>query len=83
MVARAAKLCGMDTAMNDTAVRDMLAQFMDYRQSADWAREGLAFCYSADLLEQADLDIRPRDAILRSEMAEMVYRLLQRANLLA
>jgi len=83
MVARAAKLCGMDIAMNDTAVRDMLAQFLDYRQSADWAREGLAFCYSADLLEQADLDIRPREAILRSEMAEMVYCLLQRANLLA
>lgn len=83
MVARAAKLCGMDTGMNDTALRDMLAQFTDYRQSADWAWEGLAFCYSADLLDQADLEIRPRDAILRSEMAEMVYRLLQRANLLA
>ena len=40
MVARAAKLCGMDTEMDTAAIRDMLAQFVDYVQVADWARRG-------------------------------------------
>jgi hypothetical protein len=45
MVARAAKLCGMDTDKDAAAIRDILAQFDDYRTAADWALGPLAFCY--------------------------------------
>jgi hypothetical protein len=82
MVARAAKLCGMDTEMTDTETRDMLAQFADYTTSADWAREALAFCYKQGILPQDDLNIEPKAAITRSEIAAMLYRMLIKAELI-
>ncbi len=82
MVARAAKLCGMDTEMDTAAIRDMLSQFVDYIQVADWAREAMAFCYSADILDQSALDIKPEAAITRCEIAQMIFNMLGSANLL-
>lgn len=82
MVSRAAKLCGVDTAMEAGAVRNMLAQFPDYIQSAQWAREALAVCYREGILSQNDLDIRPLTPITRAEVAQMLYNLLGRAELL-
>ncbi len=82
MVARAASLCGMETSLTETAVRDMLAQFTDYTQCADWSKESLAFCYQEDILSQDDLEIQPQTAIKRCEIAEMIYRMLQQAKLL-
>ncbi|MEG1997284.1 MAG: S-layer homology domain-containing protein, partial [Clostridiales bacterium] len=49
MVTRAAKLCGMDVAVHDMAIRDMLAQFGDYTKISDWARGSLAFCYRENI----------------------------------
>ena len=82
MVTKAAKLCGMDTALNDTAVRDALAQFGDYREAAHWAQGSLAFCYSAGILDDSALNIEPLAAVRRCEIAETLYRLLDKANLL-
>lgn len=82
MVARAARLCGMDSAADEATIRDTLAQFDDYRTVADWARSPLAFCYYAKLLDDEALDIEPTRAITRGEIAEMLYRLLDKANLL-
>lgn len=82
MVARAAKLCGLDTALGAGAVRDMLAQFTDYITASDWARPSLAFCYREDILSRADLEIRPGAAIKRCEVAGMLFRLLGAASLL-
>lgn len=82
MVARAAKLCGLDIALDDGAARDILAQFGDYITVSGWARSSLAFCYSTDILSQQDLDIRPQAAIKRCEIAEMLFRLLKSADLL-
>ncbi len=82
MVARAAALCGMDTAMTPSEVHDMLAQFTDYVKVADWARESVAFCYAEDLLDQSDLAILPQTAIGRGEIAQILFNMLGRANLL-
>ncbi len=82
MVARAAKLCGMDTAMENNEIRDMLAQFGDYKKVSDWAKESMAFCYSEDILDQSDLDIEPGRMILRCEIAQMLYNMLDKAKLL-
>jgi hypothetical protein len=82
MVARAAKLCGMDTAMDTGAIRDVLAQFIDYVKVASWAREAMAFCYASDILDQSELDIRPGAAITRREIAQMLFNMLGSANLL-
>lgn len=82
MVARAAKLCGMDTAMDTAAVRDVLAQFTDYVQADDWARETLAFCYQSGILDDEALEIQPKTAVKRGEIAQMLFHMLGKADLL-
>lgn len=82
MVARAAKLCGMDTAMDAAQVRDTLAQFTDYVKTDDWARATLAFCYQSGILDSTALTIQPKTAIKRGEIAQMLYNMLDQAKLL-
>lgn len=82
MVTRAAELCGMNTAMTDMEVHDLLAQFPDYTSSAAWARRSLAFCYKQGILSQDVLNIGPKEAVTRAEVAAMIYRMLQKAELL-
>lgn len=82
MVARAARLCGMDTAMDEVQARNVLAQFGDYTSVADWAKNDVAFCYRENILDQNDLDTQPARNILRCEIAQMVYNLLGSAELL-
>ena len=82
MVARAASICGLDNAMADSETRDMLAQFADYTASSAWARESLAFCYKQGILSQDVVNIAPKAAITRAEIAEMLYRMLVKAALI-
>ena len=82
MVARAAALCGMNTALDDGAIQDMLAQFGDYRTVSAWARGALAFCYKENILNQDEFEIQPKEAVRRGEIAAMLYRMLDQARLL-
>ena len=82
MVARAAKLCGLNTAVSASAIRDILAQFEDYVTVADWAMEAMAFCYDRGILDQSALEIQPTVAITRGEVARMLFNMLGKANLL-
>jgi len=82
MVARAARLCGMNTDYSAAAARDVLAQFSDYVKCSAFALEALAFCYDQGILDESALTIQPRRAITRGEVAGMLYHLLNEANLL-
>lgn len=83
MVARAAALCGLDTGLDAMTVRDTLAgQFTDYVTAADWARPALAFCCREGILDTAEMELRPTQAVTRAEVAGMLHALLVRAKLL-
>ena len=82
MVARAAKLCGMDTKLENYEILNVLAQFGDYTSIGSWARESMAFCYGENILDQRDLNTEPGRAILRCEIAQMLYNMLGSAKLL-
>lgn len=82
MLARCARLCGIDDQMDAAAIRDVLAQFGDYVQTPDWARSGLALCYREGILDDADLNINGSQTVTRSQVAQMVYQLLYAAKLL-
>lgn len=82
MVARAAKLCGMDTVYDTQTIRDTLAGFMDYVTVSTFAQSSVAFCYDQEILDPWDMDIKPTQAITRGEVAQMLYNLLYVANLL-
>ncbi len=82
MVARAAKLCGMDTAKTSAEIRDTLAQFDDYVKVSGWAQEAMAFCFGSGVLDQSEQEIQPSLAITRGEIAQMLFNMLGKANLL-
>ena len=82
MITRAAGLCGMDTNLTEIETLNILAMFGDYRSAAGWAWDGLAFCYREGILDDYEFYIRPRDAITRGEVAQMLYLLLTRAALI-
>ena len=82
MTIRAAKLCGLDTAMSNAECDDVLCDYMDYRTIASWAKESMAFCYWHEILDTSAMNAEPTREILRGEVAEMLYRMLQLANLI-
>lgn len=82
MVGRAALLCGMDTQMDEVSVRDILAQFTDYVKAAEWSKSSLAFCYSNGILDDSIMEINPKGAVTRSEIAFMIYNMLLNVKLL-
>lgn len=82
MVARAAKLCGMNTSMSESEIRNVLAQFDDYMEVAGWAQTSMAVCYHENILDSSALKIQPATAVTRSDIAEMLFYMLGQANLL-
>ena len=82
MVTRAAKLCGTDTEMDPLAVRDVLAQFFDYVKASDWSQSSLAFCYNEKILDDSVMDIKPKEAVTRAEIASMLFSMLSLVKLL-
>ncbi len=80
MVARAAAKCGLANDLDANAARDILAQFSDYTQIADYARVPMAFCYQQGILDDSALNVEPNKVITRAEIAEMLYNMLSAAG---
>ena len=82
MVARAAKLCGMNTDIEALEARDILAGFLDYVKASDWAVGSLAFCYDNVILPNDVMEIKPKETVTRAEIAQMLYNMLVLSNLI-
>ena len=82
MLARAAKLCGMDTDIEVSEARDILAGFLDYVKTSDWAVSSLAFCYDNKILSDDAMEINPKDTVTRAEIAQMLYNMLSLSKLI-
>ena len=77
MVVRAAKVLGQNTAAANAETT--LSRFSDSAKVASYAKEPLAYCFNSGILE-AEASIQPTKAILRCEIAQMVYNLLKIAG---
>ncbi len=82
MVARAAKLCGMDTNIEAFEARNILSEFIDYVTASDWAVSSLAFCFREKILSDEEIDIKPKEAVTRAEITFMLYNIFACAKLL-
>ena len=80
MVARAARLAGMDTSIGNPV--DILCLFTDYPGVSDWATDSVAFCYREGILPDDAMEILPKTPIRRAEIAQMLYETLKRSQLL-
>jgi len=81
MIVRAARLAGMDTEVNQAEIINILSIFGDYRRAADWAWAELAFCVREGILDDEEFYLEPLALIRRGEIAEMLHRMMDRANL--
>ena len=77
MVVRAARVLGLDTTMGDAD--EILLLFSDGMQVASWAKDATAFCYAEGILTP-ESRIQPSKAILRCEIAQMLYNMLKNAG---
>jgi len=82
MVFRTAALCGLAETLDDNAIRNILAQFTDYKTVAPWATEAMALCYYANILDDDSIEIDPLQWLKRGEAADMAYRMLRRTQLI-
>ena len=82
MIFRAASLCGLNIALDDTAIRNILSPFTDYRSAAPWATEALAFCCYFGILDDSEIELKPKVHMLRGETADMVFLTLRKARLI-
>lgn len=82
MSARAAGLCGMDTELNAFEARDILAVFFDYVQVSEWAAGALAFCYDNGILSGETDEIKPKEAVTRAEIAQLLFNMLSHSMLI-
>ncbi|HHX93368.1 MAG TPA: hypothetical protein GX688_07015 [Clostridiales bacterium] len=84
MVARAAKLCGMDTTLSPSETTDTLDRLFGREiPIAPWAMDSYAFCLRSGILELTKENLEPTRIIRRSEISQMLYNLLDAAELLA
>lgn len=77
MVARAAKVLGLNTAAADAETA--LGRFTDGSAVADWARDAVAYCCESGILTASGA-LQPTQAIQRGEIAQMIYELLGEAG---
>jgi hypothetical protein len=82
MTARAAALCGFDTADGGMDAAAELNKFNDSFIIAEWARTPAAFCLNNNILPVTGAALKPGEKITRGEIAEILYRLLDLAELL-
>ncbi|MBQ7974261.1 MAG: S-layer homology domain-containing protein [Clostridia bacterium] len=82
MVARSAKLLGINTDMEEFAVRNVLSVFSDYKTVSDWAAPALAYCCSSDIIPDDGLTLQPRTPATRAEIAHMLYNLLIQGDMI-
>ena len=80
MVCRAAKLCGLDTAMGTAEGDKLLSAYGDRSKVQSWAVPTLAWCLKNGVVVRSG-NLDPRAKMTRGEIAQMFWRLLELAKL--
>ena len=72
-----AKVMGVNVKMEEVELRNYLSQFPDYIKIADWSRLAMGFAVKNGYIRDEIINIEPLRAATRSEVAGMLYRLLE------
>ena len=78
MLARASKSFGLSGQVKDE--QSALSGYPDAASASAYAKNALAFCAEAGILEADRTQLQPGQAICRCEVAQMVWNLLQAAQ---
>ena len=77
MVARAAKALKLDTKVKDA--NEIMALYSDGGTVESWAKDAMAYC-ALNGISSWNGSLQPNKAILRCEIAQMIYNLLHEAG---
>ena len=82
MIERSANLCGIKNNYDAVSQRNILSEFTDYICVAEWAKASVAFCFGNNIADGSVVKINPGKAVVRWQIADMLYNLLEEAELL-
>ena len=77
LIMKSAEYMDRKIEMETFEMRNVLAQFGDYKSISPWAEQAMAFCYREGILEDHELLVSPKTQGTRGEISQMVYELLQ------
>jgi hypothetical protein len=80
IISRAMKYTTLD--MNVNNINEQISRFQDSEEIRDYAKEAIAICIKNEIIVGSDNKINPKENITRAEVATMVRRMLQKANLI-
>ena len=80
MLMRAARLLGYDEISDKAYIRNILSQFGDYIKISDWAFPSMAKAVEDGIISDKDYEINPKTISKRSEIADMLYNLLEKTG---
>lgn len=81
MISRVARLCGMNTYVDEKETKQILSHYSDFANASDSAFEALAFCCENGIIDNNSSRLNPKKALTRGEVATMIYNMLGKADL--
>lgn len=82
MVMRLSGIAGMTAEINENEARSVLAVFDDYKTVSDWAVTSAAYCIKEGISDSSEMTVKPKEYVLRAEIAQMLFRMMERAELI-
>jgi hypothetical protein len=83
MIARAMRITGLKSEMNDSEISALIANYADGTAASDYAKTSIATCLKTGVITGRTSDtIAPKDCITRAEVAVIVQRLLKKSDLI-
>lgn len=83
MIARAASIAGLKAELKTGEMEKLLVEYADGQLTADYARNSIALCLQLEIVSGKNTDmLAPKDKITRAEVATLIRRMLQKADLI-
>ena len=82
MTARLADMSGIKAWLDETGIQNVLAVFDDYRTVSGWALASAAVCVNEGIVDADGMELKPKEYVLRAEIAHMLFRVMERAELI-
>lgn len=80
MVARAAAVCGLKTELTPSQTDEALKPYTDSKNISVWAKDAFAYCCYSGIWQAEGNTLQPQKPILRAEIAQMIYNMLNLAG---
>ncbi len=82
VIAKAMRLAGIESGINDAEATEILDRFSDSGNVSRWAKLAVAECIEAGIVSGSNGRLNPQNNISQAEVAILIKKLLQEAGLI-